>query len=321
MNRKLIVSLEPISPGQREVITKAAKNKGFEALFFTRNADAMPYLSDAEIVFGAGLDLTKNAPALRWFCTPQAGVNQYLGDGAFASPCAVLTNSSGAYGTTIAEHIVMVTLEMMRRQQEYTAIVQRREWTRNLRVRSIRNARITLLGTGDIGQEAAIRLRAFSPASLVGVNRSGKNPGEAFDRILTREQLDNALPDTDLLILALPETDETNGILNEQRMLSMPKDSFLVNVGRGNAIHRQALERLLLSGHFAGVALDVFEQEPLPPGDSLWQCPRLLITPHVAGNMTLDYTVERIVSLFLEDFENYCANRPLRRKVDRTLGY
>ena len=69
------------------------------------------------------------------------------------------------------------------------------------------------------------------------------------------------------------------------------------------------------------VALDVFAVEPLPPDDPLWDCPRLLITPHVAGNMTLGYTVDRIVALFLEDFANYCAGRPLKRRVDREKGY
>lgn len=320
MNRKLIVSLL-LHEAQRAAILNAATQNGFEALFFSDNAEALPHLADAEIIFGAGPELIKNAPKLRWFCTPQAGVNQYLGKDAFAAPEALLSNSSGAYGVTIAEHIVMVTLEMMRRQADYSEIVARREWVRNLRIRSIRNARVTLLGTGDIGQEAAIRLRAFSPACLIGVNRSGKNPGGLFDRVIKQTQLDAVLPDTDLMILSLPGTKETDGLMSEARLKMMPKDSFLVNVGRGNAIDQKALERLLCAGHFAGVALDVFEREPLPKDDSLWRSPRLLLTPHIAGNMTLEYTVERIVELFLEDFENYCAGRPLKRLVDRTIGY
>ena len=70
---------------------------------------------------------------------------------------------------------------------------------------------------------------------------------------------------------------------------------------------------------FAG--LDVFETEPLPPGSPVWTCPRLLITPHAAGDTTLPYTLQRIVELFLEDFENYCGGRPLSRLVDRRAGY
>ena len=82
-----------------------------------------------------------------------------------------------------------------------------------------------------------------------------------------------------------------------------------------------ALRELMTGGHLSGAALDVFEVEPLPPEDALWDCPRLLITPHCSGNMTLGYTVDRIVALFLEDFENYCAGKPLERLVDLQLGY
>ena len=80
------------------------------------------------------------------------------------------------------------------------------------------------------------------------------------------------------------------------------------------------MERELRAGRLHA-ALDVFEQEPLPPDDPLWDCPNLLITPHTAGNMTLAYTIDRIVALFLEDFENYCAGRPLQRQVDLKQGY
>ena len=177
--------------------------------FFNSDAEALPFLADAEIVFGQSAALAKNAPALRWLCTPSAGVNQFMGDHVFASPDAVLTNSSGAYGVTIAEHIVMLTLEALRRQKEYSAIVARREWKRDLPVRSIRDSRITLLGTGDIGREAAIRLRAFGPACLRGVNRSGSNPGGLFDAVAKQENLAQVLPETDILIASLPGTAET----------------------------------------------------------------------------------------------------------------
>ena len=81
------------------------------------------------------------------------------------------------------------------------------------------------------------------------------------------------------------------------------------------------MEALLRDGHLFGAALDVFEQEPVPVDSTLWRCPRLLITPHVAGNMTLDYTVEKIIAQFLEDFERYCSGLPPIHLVDRSIGY
>ena len=321
MKRTIVTVLPALNEEHRAQIAAAAEKRGFEALFFDTVDQALPALWEAEIAFGQSADLAKSSPRLRWLCTPSAGVNQFLSSDAFAEPNAMLSNSSGAYGVTIAEHIVMVTLELMRRQTEYNEIVSQRAWRRDLPIRSIHGSRIALLGTGDIGREAAVRLRAFSPHSLIGMNRSGRNPGNLFDRVITENELDSVLPDTDLLILSLPDTKDTRGILNAHRLALLPRDAFLVNVGRGSAIDQQALEALLRDGHLSGAALDVFEQEPVPVDSTLWTCPRLLITPHVAGNMTLDYTVEIIIAQFLEDFERYCSGLPPIHLVDRSIGY
>ena len=320
MSKKLVTAIAVLEESQRAQIAEAAARHGYEALFFDSDTAALPALSDAEIVFGQPASLARNSPRLRWLCTPSAGVNQFMGEGVFASPDAVLTNSSGAYGVTIAEHVVMITLEVLRQQSAYNDIVSRREWVRNLPVRSIRGSRITVLGTGDIGRECAIRLRAFGPAGLTGVNRGGKNPGALFDRIVPQDQLDRVLPETDILIITLPGTAETHHMLNAARLATLPDQALVVNVGRGTVIEERALEKELRAGRLYA-ALDVFEQEPLPPEDTLWDCPNLLMAPHVAGNMTLPYTRQRIVDLFLEDFENYCAGRPLARQVNLEKGY
>ena len=320
MKRKLIAVTGGLDGGHLEQIRRAAEKNGFEAQFFTSIAQALPCLADAEIVFGQDAALAKNSPALRWLCTPSAGVDQFTAPGAFASPDAVLTNSSGAYGVTIAEHIVMIALEMLRRQPDYCGIVSRREWKRDLPVRSIKGSRITLLGAGDIGRETAVRLRAFGPARLLGVTRSGKDPGGCFDRVLPQSRLDEALPATDLLVVSLPGTKETYHMLDARRLGLLPDQALVVNVGRGSVIDQKALEAELRA-HRLCAALDVFEKEPLPPDDTLWDCPHLLIMPHVAGNMSLPYTKDRIVALFLEDFDNYCAGKPLKRLVDRERGY
>ena len=236
------------------------------------------------------------------------------------NPDAVLTNSSGAYGVTIAEHIIMVTLEMLRAQPEYSGIVARRQWKRDLPVRSIKGSRVTRLGTGDIGCEAAKRLRAFEPASLAGFNSSGRNPLSLFDRIVTGGGLDTELKSTDILIVSLPNTEKTYHLLDKARLALLPDGALIVNVGRGAVIDETALKAELRTRRLYA-ALDVFTTEPLPPDSPLWDCPNLTVTPHISGNMTLGYTKDRIVSLFLEDFENYCAGMPLKRKVDLSKGY
>jgi len=321
MSRTIAVMIPQLEENHRERIRKEAEGYGVETVFPKTAEETEQALKEAEIILGQSGEYSRKAPKLQWICTPSAGVDQFLGKDAFANPGAMLTNSSGAYGVTIAEHVVMVTLEMMRRRSEYNEIVRERKWERELPIHSIRGSRITFLGTGDIGQECAKRMRGFEPAVMTGVNRSGKNPGGCFDRVMTADRLEEILPETDLLILSLPATAETRGILGARQLGLMPETARIVNVGRGSAVDQKALEGMLREGKLAGAALDVFETEPIPKEDSLWECPRLLITPHIAGNMTLDYTVERIVEQFLEDLGNYAERKPLRHLVDRERGY
>lgn len=163
-------------------------------------------------------------------------------------------------------------------------------------------------------------MRGFLPANVTGVSRSGR-PVPEMDQVVPVTELDSVLPQTDLLIMSLPGTPETVHILNEERIRRLPREAYLVNVGRGSAIDQGALERCMREGHLAGAALDVFELEPIPPGDSIWSCPRLHITPHCSGNITLSHTRRFIVEMFLRDLENYAAGRPLEALVNRQLGY
>ncbi len=318
--RKILVWIPGIPEEQLKRIEKEAARLGFRTFFPENREEAGREAADAEVLFTQSSKLCREAPKLRWVCTPSAGVDHFLKDG-IPDDSVLLTNSSGAYGVTIAEHVVMVTLEMMRRKAEYNAIVRERQWIRNLHIDSIHGSRITLLGTGDIGRECARRLRGFRPACMTGVSRRGEDPEGLFDRTVTVDRLDGILPETDLLICSLPATAETDGLLNAERLALLPETARIVNVGRGNVLDQKALERMLREGKLAGAALDVFAEEPIPAGDSLWECPRLLITPHIAGNMTLDYTLEQIVGLFLEDLGNYAAGRPLHRAVDRKRAY
>jgi phosphoglycerate dehydrogenase-like enzyme len=319
--KKILVYTPRLSDSNRRDIRDAAEAYGVGVVFCDDADAALREANDAQIILSADPALPKAAPALEWMCCAFAGVEPMLLPGAFANPRALLTNASGAYGVTIAEHIVMVTLELMRRQMEYNRIVAAREWVRDLPIRSIRGSRVTLLGAGDIGREAARRLRAFEPKSIVALNRSGRDAGSLFDRTLPVSALDDILPQTDFLVMSLPGTRETRHIMDGRRLALLPKDAYLVNVGRGSAVDEAALLALMQGGHLAGAALDVFEQEPLPSDSPLWDCPRLLITTHVAGNMTLEYTVDRIVAMFIEDLQRYCAGKPLTHLVDREKGY
>ena len=111
------------------------------------------------------------------------------------------------------------------------------------------------------------------------------------------------------------------GVLSRERIALLPPQAIVVNVGRGTAVDQEALAEALNAGRIAGAALDVFVPEPLPQDHFLWETKNLLITPHVAGNMSLGYTRDKDVDMFCEDLENFAAGRPLTHLVNRKLGY
>lgn len=179
----------------------------------------------------------------RWFCTDYAGVNLYLAPGVLPRRDIIVSNSSGAYGVTISEHIIMASLMMMRNFRINDAVVQGTDWSgRNTPMSSLYGSRITLLGTGNIGTTFAARVKAFRPERIIGVNRSGRKPSDDYDAVMTQDRLAEVLPETDLLVMSLPETKETVNILDRDKIVLLPSGAFLVNVGRGTAPGRQSAE-------------------------------------------------------------------------------
>ena len=161
MSRKLAVYEPFLEKRHKEKMRAAAEKHGFEVRIVDNPEEERAFLTECEVVFGHLPEIARTSSALKWICTPFAGVDQFLKPGAFANPEAMLSNSSGAYGVTISEHVIMMLLDILRRQPEYRRIVTNHEWKRDLLIRSIKDSRITLLGTGDIGLETARRLKAF----------------------------------------------------------------------------------------------------------------------------------------------------------------
>jgi len=323
MSRNICICLKFLTEDHKTQIQKAADAAGFVPHFFNMDQmeEAKACLQSCEVLYGNSVDLLKAAPAmLKWYCCSNAGVDPYCKDESlFANPDCMLTNSNG-YGVTIAEHTIMVTLMMMRRIPEYTEIVRNRGWENQLSIRSIRGTNFTILGTGNIGVNVAERLRGMNAGRIIGLSRSGKS-AEGFDEVLPISRLDEVLPKTEVLVMALPGTPETVHILNRDRIALLPDDAYVVNVGRGTAIDQEALIDALNNDKLAGAALDVMNPEPLPQDHPLWSAKNIILTPHVSGNMTLGYTRDINVDMFCEDLANYAAGRPLNGLVNRKLGY
>ena len=320
--KKLAVLGDFLEPHHHAQIDSTAAPCGFAVDYYPDGHVPAELAGQYEVLYGMpDRAALRTFTSLKWFCGNFAGVDAYLDDALYPSPDVVLTNSSGAYGVTIAEHLIMVTLMLLRHASAYVLEAAAHRWGPVLPMRSIMGSTITVVGTGDIGTEFARRAKAMGAKSIRGVRRTMKPADPAFDIVHTHDQLESLLPDTDLLVLALPSTPDTIGFLSRRRIALLPKTAFVINVGRGSAIDQPALVDALNAGQLAGAALDVFVQEPIPDGDPIWDAKNLLLTPHVSGQLSLGYTRDKNVALFCEDLENYAAGRPLARYVDRKIGY
>ena len=321
MSRKIIVVEKNLKSDQKEMILDTATPLGYEVSFFNSVAEAEEAARDAEIIYGGGLwPLIPAAKNLKWIHSSWAGVDPYCKPGVMPEDM-LLTNASGAFGLTLAEHAVMVTLMLLRHEVFFQENMRARKWHAPIEHGTIKDSRVTLLGAGDIGQRIAERLRPFGPACITAVSRSGKTSATCFDAIYPQSELNKVLAETDILIMSLPGTPETTDVINKETLALLPNTAYIVNVGRGSAIDEAALIEALNSGAIAGAALDVFKHEPLPEDDPLWSAKNILLTPHIAGNLTAPYTRNKNASMFCEDLVNYTEGKPLKYLVDRSLGY
>ncbi len=320
--RKLAVSAPFLKKEHCTQITQTAQRCGFTPDFYIETPLSPAQAADYEVIYAEpSRELIRAATSLRWFCSCFAGVEAITDESLFHNADVLLTNSAGAYGLTIAEHITMVTLMLLRQMPTCMEDMRQRRWNKIPSMRSIYGSSITVLGTGDIGTQFARRAKALGAASICGVRRSQKPCDSAFDRVYTNDQLDEVLPQTEILVMALPSTAETTGILSRERIALLPKNAIVINVGRGTAIDQEALMEALNEERIAGAALDVMVPEPLPADHPLWNTKNLLLTPHVSGQNSLPETVARNVDMFCRDLENYASGKPLAHLVDRRRGY
>lgn len=159
------------------------------------------------------------------------------------------------------------------------------------------------------------------PGRSFGVKRRAVSDIPIFHEVHTSDKLDALLPAADVLIAALPQTENTISMLNGRRLRLMKRGAYLVNIGRGSAVDTNALTKALRRRELAGAALDVTYPEPLPKGHPLWTMENVVITPHISGNYDVPETLERIVEIAEENLRRFYGGRPLLNQVDRKTGY
>jgi D-2-hydroxyacid dehydrogenase (NADP+) len=277
-------------------------------------------LADAEIIYGFRLpeNVIARAPKLKWFQTMSAGVDRFLDDRFRRSP-VVLTSVSGIHAVPIGEFVLGLMLMFAKQAPLAFQQQQQRQWKPFLAT-VLHSKTVGIVGLGHIGREVARLAKAFG-MRVVAMRRSARGSSRAryVDRLFAPGQLKQLLSQSDFVVLTLPLTAETHGIIGEAELRSMKPSAYLINVARGNLVNEEALVQALEENRIAGAGLDVFASEPLPAESRLWELPNVIISPHVAGGME-DY-VERANEVFVENLRRYLGGRRLTNVVDKERGY
>ena len=276
----------------------------------------------ADIIFGnISPELVKQNDHLEWMQLNSAGSDQYCKPGVIG-PDTILTCATGAYGLSVSEHMVSMSMMLCRKMDLYMKNQINHEWKEEGSVTSIWNSTTLVAGLGDIGSAYAKRMKALG-SHVIGIRRNVAEKPDFIDELYTMDQLDEVLPKVDFAVFILPSTPATHHIMDERRLRLMKPGSYLINAGRGDAVDCDALNKVLREGGaLAGCALDVTESEPLPADHPLWDAPRTIITPHSAGKFHLRETFERSVRITGENLEKYLAGEKeeMRNQVNIKTG-
>jgi phosphoglycerate dehydrogenase-like enzyme len=280
-------------------------------------------IPDADAAFAARLrpEHIPAAQRLRWVHSAAAGVGNMLFPAMIDSPIQ-LTNSRGIASAPIAEHVIAVTLALLRDlplawQRQREGVWAQNEFHHRPPLRTLSGARVLIVGLGSIGEPTA-RLAAAFGAHVIGIRRRPGPPPPGVEAVLPPDRLRAELPAADVVVIAAPHTAATWQMIGERELGMLKNGAVLVNVSRGKLIDEVALARELAKGRIRA-ALDVFDHEPLAPESPLWRSPDVLITPHVAGFFAEYWPTT--VATFADNLRRFESGAPLVNLVDKRAGY
>ena len=321
MTKNILVAL-PLTDELQTRLRAAVPS--FAYRFTTQETATLEEILWADAILGnVPVELIRQNDHLEWFQSNFAGPDPYLAPGVLPPDCAV-TNATGAYGLAISEWMLGMWLALIKDLLLYRDRQTARRWDPITRpVRSIAGARVLCVGMGDIGSNFARRAQMLG-AEVVGVRRTVHPDTPCPDyclRVVAQSQLDEELPEADLIALSLPGTPETNKLFNAERFARCKDGAILINVGRGTTVDSDALVEALRSGKIFGAGLDVTDPEPLPADHPLWGEPGAIITPHISGRFSLPRTLENIVGIFAHNLRRYATGQTLDNQMSRTTHY
>ena len=286
-------------------------------------------LGRAEVLFGVpddsaeGLaDAVTNLPRLRWVHATSAGAGEQVRKAALppqALERVAITTSSGVHAVPLAEYSVFGLLAIAKELPRFVEDQRARAWPEIRRpLRELAGQTLFLVGLGEIGREVA-RLAKALGMRTVGFRRTEGPPPEWVDEVHGPERLPELAGQADAMVVSLPLTEQTAGLVDQVTIERLPASCIFVNIGRGGVVDEPALIDALRDRRIAGAVLDVFATEPLPQDSPLWALDNVLVTPHAAALSAREN--ERIVELFADNLHRYLDGQPLRKVVEPGVYY
>lgn len=226
-----------------------------------------------------------------------------------------VTNNRGGYSISMSEWIVMCILEIYKKSKMLYKQQQDKVWHMDFGISELYGSRIGFLGTGTIAVEAAKRLNGFG-VEIWGYNTNGREV-EYFDRCFGKNQINEIFKNCDVVVSTMPCTENTIGMIDKDKFELMKQGSSFINVGRGKIVNEEDLIKYL--DKFKGVALDVFEQEPLPKESQLWDADNVIVTPH--NCWVSDKNDIRVEKLMYSNLKKYKEGKQVDNIVNIERGY
>lgn len=320
IERVIIMSVKVIVTGthSEEAIQRFLSLRDAQVVFAEKAGDiSVEDLADAEILVGrVKPEMLSKMPKLRFVQLFSAGASNY----SWLPERIMLANAYGAYGDSIAEHMLCTTLMAMKRMPEYLDMQKEQGWELLNDIVRFEGSRILSVGMGAIGT-SYLRKAAALGAVCTGVRRTIHDKPDFVDRLVTVDEMDELLPLMDVVALSLPGTDAVKGMFDERRLRLMKKNAILLNVGRGNSVVTDDLIRVMNDGHLKAACLDVMDSEPLPKDHPLWTVPRVYITPHISGGFRAGVNYDRVIDTAVNNLSLVLQGRDPVHIVDRKLGY
>jgi phosphoglycerate dehydrogenase-like enzyme len=313
--RQNIVVAIPFTDLQRERLTHVAPEAVFS--FNGKDTASASDVASASIVMGnLSPALLSSATGLQWVQLASAGADAYTAPGALDTSVA-LTNSVGAYGQAVSEHMLALLLSLIKKLNLYRDTQSVHRWTDHGGVKSLVGASVVILGLGDIGTHMASLLTALG-AHVVGIRRHVPTSlPPHVERVLTLDQAraDGTLSHADVVVSFLPGGGATHHLLDAEFFASMKPGSYFLNGGRGSVVDTDALREAVVSDHLAGAGLDVTDPEPLPATDPLWDVDNVFVTPHVAGGYHLPAVLDNVADICAANLRRFLAGEALHNVV------